>query len=116
MHHTYIYRISYFYLIVGSCSVKLTSLFSAFQIISARLTHGKNNFAEVSKNLAIYRSQRTLFGPSKWCKTFLIARMFLQNFRHQVKSVHNYFDGSTKLCLDPYLAKFLKYLSKVHAI
>jgi len=27
--------------------------------------HGKNDFAEVCKNLARYRSEKILFGPSK---------------------------------------------------
>ena len=77
--------------------------------------HGKNSFAAVSKNLARYRSENKFYWTIKINRTLkVIARMskFFAALPIMFEFLPNYFDGSTKLFSDLYLAKFLDTAAK----
>jgi len=72
---------------------------------------GKNGLVEVLKNLNI--DLKILFN----CQNNYVRRWLLkyQNFLQHCSScfLHNYFDGSTRLFWDLYLANIFRYFSKI---
>jgi len=74
--------------------------------------HGKNNFAEVSKNFAKYRFENNFELSRLLCRT-LKHKWAAKNFYTLITNLnilYNYFDG--QLVSDLYQAKFLNILVK----
>jgi len=81
------------------------------KVVASIICTEGNGFAEVSKNLARYRSENNFVGFVKIIverlRTFKTLMIMLQRILIDILatslSVHNYFDGPTKLSSDLYL-------------
>ena len=78
------------------------------------LKRGKNDFGEISKNLAGYRSAKIIISDhqSNYVGRSSIMSNAVKKFDILATSLsvlHNYFDGLTKLFSDLYQAKFLEF-------
>jgi len=86
--------------------VKISYIFS-FQILFFKACiHGKNDFAEVPKNLTKYRSGNNFGSPKQLCKMLWLLKC--QNFlQHYSLCLHNFDNLQQKLFSNLYLVKFL---------
>jgi len=60
----------------------------------------ENGFAEVSKNLARYRSENNFVWIIKIIRMLKLVARMLKLFAASINVLRNYFDGSTKLFSD----------------
>jgi len=93
-------------------SVFLHALLFTVKILIFRL-HGKNDFAEVSKNLRRYRSENNFVWLSKlFRRTLKHNEQKIWTLATSLSVLRNYSDNVTNLFSDSHLATFFNILAK----